>query len=870
MQEQPAQHEAGADELIAAAQRDASDLARIRRAHRPAPDALPGYRLIREIGRGGMGVVYEARQDQPPRVVALKVMRGGVLADPRRLRLFEREVATLALLHHPGIAPIYHAGRTGDGCPFFTMELVQGEPLTEYVARRQLPLTRRLRLFCQVCEAVIYAHQRGVIHRDLKPSNILVDQEGRPRILDFGLARLLRAEGDLASISTVAGSVAGTLAYMSPEQARGEPEAYDTRSDVYSLGVILYQMLTGHLPYAVRGTLLHQAVRTICEQPPRKPSAFDRTLRGEVETIVLKALEKEPERRYQSAAALRNDLERYLAGQPILAHPPSTVYQLRKLAARHKLPVTLTVAMLLLVAGFGVLGTVQAARVARQRDRALAAETRATREAQRAAAANELFRELLSAVGMSVTAATGSDVPLTQAEVIEVLNALDRRVDEAFADDAELRAEAHISLASGFVSLRMYEEAEEQTRKALALRQAALGHQHPATLAALTDLGWVLLQARGLRSAGKIEQALALLQAAYDGVCASLSPQHPLALKAAQYLAATLVHRGNWEPGQTLLRDTLEIQRRVLGDRAPQTPWSIRFLAKFLTRAGDVGEGRALAREALRTLAHGCGPEDAHLLLVTMNSLLEGLEAQGRYRAADHPTTRRCLESLISLYEGWGRPDKAAEYRARLTPPEILDSAAELAERLIAEGGTAEQIIRRVQTAPDVSEELRRRALKHVRDHVADTETAAAVYWWFVRAPGAEAEICQAAAEQVRQACRLLPDNAECFRVLGAAWYRTGAYEQALTALLRADELHCAQTGSHHAADAALLAMTCHQLGRDEQARAELERLRQVLPAADRVEREELEALLAEAEGLIGARGSAGGAAGRGAVGDGV
>ncbi len=226
-----------------------------------------GYRIVREIGRGGMGVVYEAEQHSPRRRVALKVL-GGLYANEQHIRMFRQEIQTLARLQHPAIATIHEAGRTEEGYHFFTMELVGGVPLTEHVRKTELPLQARLELFLKICDAIQYAHDIGVIHRDLKPSNILVDQDGIPKILDFGLARVVDPDVTLTATATRTGRIMGTLAYMSPEQARGDSDAIDPRSDVYSLGLILYELLTGRLPYVFSKTMPHEALRLICEEPP--------------------------------------------------------------------------------------------------------------------------------------------------------------------------------------------------------------------------------------------------------------------------------------------------------------------------------------------------------------------------------------------------------------------------------------------------------------------------------------------------------------------------------------------------------------------------------------------------------------------------
>jgi len=332
------------------------------------PDAIPGYSIRRVIGRGGQGIVYEAVQTSTLRRVALKVMLFDSPSSVRRQQRFEREILLASELRHPGIVTLYDSGVTSGGRLYFAMELVEGVPIDRFVGaggpgpgpaepeRELLGIPETLRLFAKVCEAVRHAHQRGIIHRDLKPGNILVDRDGEPHVLDFGLAK--RVDAPLGRGLTLTGAWQGTIAYAAPEQVATDKRVEDTRTDVHALGLVLYEILTGSHPFAIGGAL-SEIIRDVTETQPAPPSTLRPRIGDEIDTIVLKALAKEPERRYESAAALLEDIRRYEERRPIAARRDSTLYLLRKIAGRHRRTVAVSVAIL--IAAIGLAGWIVSA-----------------------------------------------------------------------------------------------------------------------------------------------------------------------------------------------------------------------------------------------------------------------------------------------------------------------------------------------------------------------------------------------------------------------------------------------------------------------------------------------------------------------------
>jgi serine/threonine protein kinase len=314
---------------------------------------LEGYQILEELPRGGQAVVYKAIQKATKRAVAVKVLLQGPYASARARYRFEREVELAASLHHPNIVTVYDSG-IAQGQYYFAMEYIEGKPLDQYVQTEEPSVRETMVIFNKVCSAVVYAHQRGVMHRDLKPGNILVDANGEPHILDFGLAKLTNSSEQVTQetvMASIPGKIIGTLAFMSPEQASGQPDAIDVRTDVYSLGMILYRVLTDNFPYDVNGSML-TVLRNIQEVEPIRPSKTVRRFNSEVEAILLKALAKEPGHRYQSAAELQHDVEYWLKGLPITARSDSSIYLLRKLLNKHRYTSIVVGLLLLIVLGF--------------------------------------------------------------------------------------------------------------------------------------------------------------------------------------------------------------------------------------------------------------------------------------------------------------------------------------------------------------------------------------------------------------------------------------------------------------------------------------------------------------------------------------
>lgn len=591
----------------------------------PDPDAILGreiasYRIQRVLGVGGMGVVYEARQAEPSRDVALKVMQAAPLAGQSAFRVFQREVQALARLDHPAIAAIYDAGRTDDGLYYLAMELVRGSSLTQYAQRQALTLPDRLRLFEGVCRAVQYAHQRGVIHRDLKPSNILVNEHNQPKVLDFGLARMIEAEVTLHSLTADRDKIRGTLSYMSPEQATGDAAKIDVRSDVYSLGVVLYELLTGRLPYDVHTRNIPDAVRTICDILPARFTGEFSSLRGDLEFIVLKALEKEPERRYDSATALADDVRHYLRNEPIQARRPSTVYRLRKFATRHRTVVVLSVLLGLSIVTLIAVGVTQAVRTARQRDAALIAKRDAT-EARR-------YAEAIA--GFLIGMLEGPDaIPSQQEEptLRDIMENAADRVQTELAGEPLVRARVELVLADAFAKLADFDRATTLAEEALSTRKSVLGDGHLDVAEAMIALSKVCAKRAdhaGARSWA--ERALAIRQE-------QLPETDPLIAATYTDLGAASYYAGDFEAAAKDFRTALALETRSRDADELETARTKSSLGMALIKCGLLEEAQELLTDALAVRRQRLGD---HLdTTFVLDNLAHLAFAQGDFAAAE-------------------------------------------------------------------------------------------------------------------------------------------------------------------------------------------------------------------------------------------
>jgi tetratricopeptide (TPR) repeat protein len=612
-------------------------------------DRVGGYTLVEQVGEGGFGVVFSAEQHFPVRrTVALKIIKLGM--DTRAVvARFETERQALAVMDHPCIAKVFDAGATETGRPYFVMELVRGEPISAFGTAHGLSIPERLELLIQVCHAVQHAHTKGIIHRDLKPANILVSEvDGRPlpRIIDFGIAKATAADAPGPAAFTEARQLIGTPEYMSPEQAGGAD--IDTRTDVYSLGVLLYELLTGVTPLGgerLRAAPWDQMLRMIRETDPPRPSARvaagdepepaapAATLRGDLDWITMRCLEKDRARRYQTAESLAADLRRHLNGQPVLAAPPSRVYLLRKFVGRHRAGVGASAAAALcLVAGLSA-ALWQADIAARQRD---AAETRRKETEQvaefQASQLRDLDPQVMGArlrddLLAGLRAAPDSPERTQLAGLLAAVNltdvalrTLDRNIfsraisaADRFADQPAIRADLLLTSGQTMITLGLLDRAQAPLDTALAIRREMLGEDDPATIRAQATVAELLLR-RGRLPAAQEQFALVLEKARRV-----LGDNDTFTVDILNNSGMVRLRQGRSIEAERLFREVIERRRDVLDPNDPRLYATMTNVALALTAQGKHEEAEAFYRRALEGLSRTCGPDHRETIKATAN-----------------------------------------------------------------------------------------------------------------------------------------------------------------------------------------------------------------------------------------------------------
>jgi serine/threonine protein kinase/tetratricopeptide (TPR) repeat protein len=605
------------------------------------PDNIGPYRLLQVIGEGGTGVVYEAEQTEPiRRRVALKMMKLGMDTKVVIAR-FEAERQALAVMDHPSIAKVLDAGVSEAGRPYFVMEHVKGVPVNEFCDAGRLSTNERLKLFIQICQAVQHAHQKGVIHRDLKPSNVLVaEQDGvpLPKIIDFGLAKAIGQRLTDKTLVTVYGVAMGTPAYMSPEQAEMSGLDVDTRTDIYSLGVMLYELLVGSLPIdpatvglpgfiaqlVLRETdpltpssrlgSLGEELEYVAKQRRTDPSTLKRQLHRDLDWITMKALEKDRTRRYETPNALALDLERHIAAEPVLARPPSPWYRAGRFVRRHRLGVAVSVASIGLLISVVVLTLVQSARIARERDRA-------EQEAAKATAVNAFLQETLGSANPYY--GTGRQVTL-----LDALAGAAEKIEASFANQPEIEAALQHTLGQSYFELGQYSEAEPLLRTALETREEILGTDHPDVFETLTHLGWLLVKL------DRLGEADTVLRKALDVARSVYGEEHQEVATALASLGWLEDSRGNYEEAERLDREVLAMRLKLLGEEHQDVAESMSSLGWVLQNQGELDEAEELYRRAL-VVDHKLLGAEHPAIAMTMNNLAWLLNEKGDLDGAE-------------------------------------------------------------------------------------------------------------------------------------------------------------------------------------------------------------------------------------------
>jgi serine/threonine protein kinase len=772
-----------------------------------APGAVIGpYQLLQLIGEGGMGQVWLAEQKQPVhRRVALKLIKVGMDTQEVVAR-FESERQALALMDHPAIAKVFDAGSTPEGRPYFVMEYVDGLPINDYCDRHRLTMRQRMELFIQVCEGVQHAHQKAIIHRDLKPSNILVTEvDGRPapRIIDFGIAKATSQSVDAATMFTQLGSVIGTLGYMSPEQASSGGEDIDTRSDVYSLGVVFYELLVGALPLDFKKLAHDEALRQLRDQDALRPSTRLRTLggdsavtaqnrgadlptltrqlRGDADAIALKALEKDRRRRYASPSELAADLERYLRNEPVSAHAPSRAYRARKYIRRHRVGVGLASAMVLLLLGFAIAQAVELRTIRKERDRA----DRIT------GFMTDMFKV------SDPSEARGNDI-----RVREVLDKASTQIVTGLANEPEDQARLMQVMGDVYRNLGLYPQSESLNRRALAIETRVDGADNPDALKSMDTLSGVLEDESRYPEAEKMAREEVERRTRVGGA------EDRDTVNATTQLALILVDEGRYAEAEPVSRETFEIARRKFGPVDPTTIAAEAVLAKNLAYAGKLAESEKAFREVLQGDLATVGPDDSLTLKAESNlgSLLlhedKPAEAEKLFRAAiekevrvfgpDHPGTLLIMGNLgLALDDEERYPEAEKVFRETLAT-KTKKLGAEHRSTLVTAGNLA-NVLRHERKYAEAEQLLRQTLAIEERtlgkDH-SDTLISKAVLGQVLGEEGHYPEAERTLREDYDSMLRVLgqahPDTAESAYELAAVYAAEGKRAEAITWLTTA------------------------------------------------------------------------------------